>query len=118
MKIILHNQDFNSDKDFLESNNGYYLVSLKWTAINDAYVTFIRKNAVAYCYNLNWAGPRLVHELGKIVKKDETIIVSHSKINQFLTKTMMNDKECIMLPNTDEVRRIIGFDSAALKIVG
>jgi hypothetical protein len=33
------------------------LISLKWTLINEEYITFVRKEACAYCYNLDWAGP-------------------------------------------------------------
>jgi hypothetical protein len=34
------------------------LISLKWTLINEEYITFLfAKEACAYCYNLDWAGP-------------------------------------------------------------
>ena len=46
MKVKLHHT-----QPFLETNNfedrpGYYLISLKWSLINEEYITFVRKDAL------------------------------------------------------------------------
>ncbi|UQD55848.1 hypothetical protein [Flavobacterium sp. K5-23] len=117
MKILGYTESYNDESKFSDTNNGYYLVSIKWSVLNDEYITFIRKSAIAYCYNLDWAGPKSKFELEQYVKKEETIIVHHSLIQPFLIKCCVEKKDCFMLPNTDEVRKVIGFKNTDLQLV-
>jgi hypothetical protein len=98
------------------SNNelsGYFLVSTKWTVINDANITFVRKNALGYCYSVDWAGPLTKHEVLKLSNNSASItIVSIATIRPFLKTT--NDK--IYLPNTADVRKAIGIDNEDLQL--
>jgi CRISPR/Cas system CMR-associated protein Cmr5 small subunit len=89
---------------------GYYIVSKKWTSLCEEYITFVRKNNLAYCYNLSWAGPKEVHELEQFKNNENTIIVYHSQISHYLKKVTIGGEECIVLPNTILVRKVVGFD--------
>lgn len=100
-----------------DSINGYYLVSIKWTEMDDEYITFVRKSTVAYCYNMDWAGPKNICELEEVVRTGQTLIVHQSTIDPFLVHVNHEGKECTMLPNTFEVRRAIGFEEANLQLV-
>ena len=115
--MAVHNMNYDRESKFLESSNEYYLVSIKWSVLNDEYITFVRKNAIAYCYNLAWAGPKNRFELEPYVKKEETIIVSQSVIQPFVVKCCVENKDCFMLPNRDEVRKAIGFKRDDLHLV-
>lgn len=117
VEIKLQNTMLFEESDSLDIREGYYLVSLKWSLINEEYITFVRKEALAYCYNLDWAGPMSKSNLLKKVIKGKTVIVPLSKIRSFLVKVNTDNKECFMLPNTDEVRKIIGFEDANLQLV-
>ncbi|MBB1192624.1 hypothetical protein DNC80_02945 [Flavobacterium sp. SOK18b] len=96
----------------LDSSNDdlyhYLLVSKRWTVQNDSNITFVRKNALGYCYNLEWAGPLTKYEALKLSSSSTSItIISIAKIRPFL-KTI-NDK--IYLPNTTDVRKALGIDN-------
>ncbi|SDX04048.1 hypothetical protein [Flavobacterium degerlachei] len=117
MEIQLQNAKLFELSNSFDDRDGYYLISLKWSLINEEYITFVRKEALAYCYNLDWAGPMSKSNLLKKVIKDKTVIVPLSKIRSFLVKVNTDNKECFMLPNTDEVRKIIGFEDANLQLV-
>ncbi len=117
MEIKLQNTILFEESDSLDCRDGYYLISLKWSLINEEYITFVRKEALAYCYNLDWAGPVSKSSLLKKVIKDKTVIVPLSKIRSFLVKVNTDNKECFMLPNTDEVRKVIGFEDIDLQLV-
>ncbi|WP_158728410.1 MULTISPECIES: hypothetical protein [unclassified Flavobacterium] len=92
---------------------GYFLVSNRWTVMNDANITFVRKNALGYCYNLDWGGPLTRHEALKLRNNSAAItIVSIATIKPFLKTT--NDK--IYLPNTADVRKAIGIDNEDLQL--
>jgi hypothetical protein len=103
--------------DALDDHDEYYLVSLKWSLINEQYITFVRKEALAYCYDLDWAGPMTKFDLEKKVLNDKTAIVPRSKIKSFLVKVYTDNKQRFMLPNSNEVRKIIGFEDAVLQLV-
>ncbi|MFY7939085.1 MAG: hypothetical protein ACOVOQ_17025 [Flavobacterium sp.] len=96
--------------DSVNPYKGYYIVSKKWTSVGEEYITFVRKNNLAYCYNLSWAGPKEVHELEQFKNNDNTIIVYHSQISHYLKKVTIDDEECLVLPNTILVRKVVGFD--------
>ncbi len=105
--IPLNNQELN----FSEIDFGYYLVSKKWSLPNDKYITFVRNTNLAYCYNLNWAGTKSLHELEQFVKDDSTVIIHFSLIKIFIKKVSIGENESFFrLPNTVEVRRAIGFN--------
>jgi hypothetical protein len=117
MKVKLHHT-----QPFLETNNfedrpGYYLISLKWSLINEEYITFVRKDAFAYCYNLDWAGPVSKSDAEKKVVKDKIVMVHQSRIKSFVIKVLIDDIERFVLPNTEEVRKIIGFEDINLQLV-
>jgi hypothetical protein len=117
MKVKLHHT-----QPFLETNNfedrpGYYLISLKWSLINEEYITFVRKEAFAYCYNLEWAGPVSKSDAEKKVIKDKIVMVHKSRIRPFVIKVIIDETERVVLPNTEEVRKLIGFEDTNLQIV-
>lgn len=108
---IKFTQTGNKEKNiFSDDITGYYLISVKWSMINDQYITFVRKNALAYCYNINWAGPMTKFEIDRVYKNEQVLIVSHS--------TIKNHLQCInnvlLLPNTHELRKLIGLKDADL----
>lgn len=93
--------------------SGYFLVSTKWTVMNDVNITFVRKNALGYCYNLDWAGPLTKHEVIKLSINNPSIsIVSIATIRPFLQ--ILND--VVYLPNTAEARKAIGIDNDDLQL--
>ena len=117
MKVKLHHT-----QPFLETNNfedrpGYYLISLKWSLINEEYITFVRKEAFAYCYNLEWAGPVSKSDAEKKVINDKIVMVHKSRIRPFVIKVIIDETERVVLPNTEEVRKLIGFEDTNLQIV-
>ncbi|NRT15996.1 hypothetical protein HNP99_002358 [Flavobacterium sp. 28A] len=92
---------------------GYYLVSKRWTMINDVNITFIRCKGLGYCYNSKWAGPMSKFEAEKICQsKKTTLIISHSLLKSFLVIT----SDSVSLPNTGEIRKLIGLDSGELQL--
>lgn len=97
------------ESNFSDTHDGYYLVSKKWSLVNEEYITFVRKNNLAYCHNLIWAGPKEVHELEQFKDNEKTIVVNHSQIRSYIKKINLNGIESYVLPNTDEVRRAVGF---------
>ena len=116
MKVKLHHT-----QPFLETNfedrPGYYLISLKWSLINEEYITFVRKDAFAYCYNLDWAGPVGKSDAEKKVIKDKIVMVPQSIIKPFVVKVIIDEIECFVLPNIEEVRKMVGFDDINLQLV-
>lgn len=113
MKIKVQTTDFSAESHFSSRYQEYYLVSSKWSLKNEAFITFVRKEAFAYCYNLSWAGPISWFDAEKRVKKDCTVIVHLSTIQPFLIKVQNDDSECYMLPNNEEVRKVIGLQFAS-----
>ncbi|WP_418262015.1 hypothetical protein [Flavobacterium faecale] len=105
MEINFTSKNVIDNKSFLEDISGYYLISLKWSMLNDPYITFVRQNALAYCYDINWAGPLTKFEIDRVVKSEKIIVISHQTINKYIVK--VNDK--LFLPNTIEVRKLIGL---------
>ncbi len=106
---IKFNQAANSEKPcFSEEITGYFLISAKWSMLRDAYITFVRKNAMAYCYNLNWAGPLTKFEIDRISKANDVIIVSHEIIKDYLV--CINN--VLVLPNSPELRKALGLHGA------
>ena len=99
------NQEINNSSSY----DGYYLVSKKWSLLNDEYITFVRKNNLAYCYDLNWAGPKTGCEKEDTSENDKIILVKQTLILPFIKKINFGGKESYRLPNTEEVRRAVGF---------
>lgn len=117
MEVKLHNtQSFVTTNSF-EDRDGYYLISLKWSLINEVYITFVRKEAFAYCYNLDWAGPISKPDAEKKVIKDKIVMTHQSRIMPFVIKVIIDEVECSVLPNTEEVRKIVGFEDTNLQLV-
>lgn len=117
MKILEPKVNKVTASKFSYSDNECFLVSIKWSVLNDEYITFVRKSAIGYCYNVDWAGPKSMFELEQYVKKEETIIVQLSQIQPFLIQCRVENNDCFMLPNTDEVRESIGFKSMDFQLV-
>ncbi|MDQ5929459.1 MAG: hypothetical protein QG594_1238 [Bacteroidota bacterium] len=108
---IKFTQTANKEKNiFSDDITGYYLISVKWSMVNDPYITFIRKNALAYCYNVNWAGPLTKFEIDRVYKNEQAIIVSHDTIKHYLEYV----NNVWVLPNTDELRNLIGLKETGL----
>jgi hypothetical protein len=99
----------NMKSNFNVVQKEYYIVSSKWSLLNEQFVTFVREGAYAYCYNLSWAGPMSLCDAEKFVKEDSTVIVNQSAIAPFLVNVRNEESNCWMLPNTDEVRKVIGL---------
>lgn len=96
-----------------EETTGYYLVSNHWTVINDTNITFVRKNSLGYCYNLKWAGPLSKYEAQKLNGNGTgNTIISHGTIRPFLIK--INNE--VVLPNSLDVRKILGLDAADFQL--
>jgi hypothetical protein len=96
-----------------DENSGFYLISLKWSNAQEKYITFVRKGALAYCYNINWAGPMSKFEADRF-KRGNTIVVHQSLIKPLIIA--VNDDMCkgYALPNTEETRKVIGFKDVSL----
>ncbi|WPR72519.1 hypothetical protein SLW70_05105 [Flavobacterium sp. NG2] len=80
--------------------------------INDKHITFVRKNKIGYCYNAAWAGPMSKYEIQRL-KKDETSIIIHSSL---IEDHLIRSKEETFLPNTYEIRTLIGFKEDNLQM--
>lgn len=94
---------------------GYYLVSTRWTMINDENITFVRNETLGYCYNLNWAGPMHKSDAIRAAEQNKaTRIISHAALKPFLS--YLNNE--IHLPNTHEVRELLSLDSDQLQLIG
>lgn len=93
-----------------EENSGYYLISQKWSVSQEVYMTFVRKGATAYCFNVNWAGPMTKFELERYNNKTRNSIAVHQSLIKPLL-VQVNDNLCqgYALPNTEENRKIIGL---------
>jgi hypothetical protein len=57
MEIKLHNPAAFEDIQSLTDTEKYFWFSISWSLIEEAHITFVRQAALAYCYNLKWAGP-------------------------------------------------------------
>lgn len=113
MGAIINTTEFNTNEIFSSENlSGYYLISLRWSMINDQHITFVRKNKIGYCYNAAWAGPMTKHDIQQL-KRDPTTIVIHSSL---IKNHLIKLKNEIVLPNTYEIRAIIGFDRGNLQM--
>jgi hypothetical protein len=44
-------------------------------------------------------------------------MVSQSRIRSFVVKVIIDEIECFVLPNIEEVRKIVGFDDINLQLV-
>ena len=117
MKVKLHNTPPFLETNHFEDRTGYYLISLKWTLINEEYITFVRKEACAYCYNLDWAGPVSKSDATKKMLNDKIVIIPQSRIRPFVIKVIIDKIECLVLPNTEVVRKIVGFEDTNLQLV-
>jgi hypothetical protein len=53
------------------------LISLKWTLINEEYITFVHKRSFAYCYNLV-GGPISKSDATKKMLNDKIVIIPQS----------------------------------------
>ncbi|WP_339658581.1 hypothetical protein [Flavobacterium frigidarium] len=92
---------------------GYYLISKRWTMINDSNITFVRIKGLGYCYNAHWAGPSNKLETKSVSSKSKnTIMVSHALIKSFF----VNQNGELVLPNTSEIRSLIGFNRSELQL--
>jgi hypothetical protein len=64
-------------------------VSKRWTVQNDSNI-FVRKNALGYCYNLEWAGPLTKYEALKLSSSSvSTTIISIAKIRPSSRQSMI-----------------------------
>jgi hypothetical protein len=117
MKEKLHNTQPLLERNNFEDRSGYYLISLNWSLINEEYITFVRKEVFGYCYNLDWAGPISKFDAEKKLIKDKIVMVSQSRIRSFVVKVIIDEIECFVLPNIEEVRKIVGFDDINLQLV-
>ena len=117
MKVKLHKTQLSVDTNRFEVRDGYYLISLNWSLINYAYITFVRKEVYGYCYNLDWAGPVSKFDAEKKVIKDKIVMVPQSIIKPFVVKVIIDEIECFVLPNIEEVRKMVGFDDINLQLV-
>lgn len=113
MGAIIKTTEFNTNEISSSENlSGYYLISLRWSMINDKHITFVRKNKIGYCYNAAWAGPMTKHEIQQL-KRDATTIVIHSSL---IENHLIESNEEIVLPNTYEIRTLIGFNEGNLQM--
>ncbi|MFV8378801.1 hypothetical protein [Flavobacterium sp. LB3R33] len=117
MKVKLHNTQLSVETNSFEDRDAYYLISLNWSLINEEYITFVRKEVFGYCYNLDWAGPVSKFDAEKKVIKDKIVMVHQSRIRPFVVKVIIDEIECFVLPNIEEVRKIVGFDDINLQLV-
>jgi hypothetical protein len=51
------------------------------------------------------------------VIKDKIVMVPQSRIRPFVIKGIIDEVECSVLPNTEEVRKIVGFEDTNLQLV-
>ncbi|MFN7098918.1 MAG: hypothetical protein ACK4M4_00915 [Flavobacterium sp.] len=113
MEVKLQSKAFTEVKNESTETTGYYLISARWTVINDSYITFVRKKGPGYCYNMDWAGPLSKFDVQKLNSySSSTIIVSHQLLKEFL----LVEGNQIFLPNSPEVRRVIGLNSGELQV--
>lgn len=113
MEVKLQSKAFTEVQNKSNDTTAYYLVSARWTVINDSYITFVRQKGPGYCYNMDWAGPLSKYEVQKLNSySTNTIIVSHDLVKEFL---IVQGDQCF-LPNSPEVRRLIGLNAAELQV--
>lgn len=117
MEVKLHNTILFEEENSSADAEKYFVVSLRWSLINEEHITFVRQEAMAYCYNMNWAGPMTKIEAKERCIKGKMLVVSLSQIRSFLVKATIDNVESYTLPNTEEVRKIIGFDAIAFQMV-
>ena len=117
MEVKLHNTQSLAGTNSYEDRDGYYLISLNWSLINEEYITFVRKEVFGYSYNLDWAGPVSKFDAEKKVIKDKIVMVPQSRIRSFVVKVIIDEIECFVLPNIEEVRKIVGFDDINFQLV-
>lgn len=107
MELKLPSTDSTSRDSIVDEITGCYLVSARWTMINDKNVTFVRDKALGYCCNLKWAGPLSKFDADIACQNSKTtFVISHSLLKPFLVH--LDDE--LRLPNSIEVRRLIGLD--------
>lgn len=113
MELKLPITDSTITDSIADEITGCYLVSSRWTMINDKNVTFVRNKALGYCYNLKWAGPLSKFDADIACQNSKTtFVVSHSLLKPFLVH--LNDE--LSLPNSIEVRKLIGLDDEELQL--
>lgn len=85
----------------------FYYISYKWTHPEDAFITFWRENNCGYCWYKDWAG---VYE--RICYGDEygsSITVFKSEVDKLWMDVDFDGAPRKILPNTKEVRKILGL---------
>lgn len=113
MEIKLPNREVTEIPSTSDEVSGYFIVSTRWTMINDQNITFIRNKSLGYCYNIAWAGPMNKFDANKVNASNKaTRVISYQAIRPFLGK--LND--ALVLPNSPEVRKLIGLDNAELQV--
>lgn len=113
MKVKLLNAT-NTSLDYSSDElTGYYLISNRWTMQNDENITFVRKKGFGYCYNVVWAGPLTKSEAAKLSCDNKTIVVVRHEIIKPFLQFLANE---VFLPNSLEVRTIIGLDGNQLHL--
>ncbi|CAM2822695.1 hypothetical protein [Flavobacterium frigoris] len=113
MELKLPITDSTNIDSIADEITGCYLVSARWTMINDKNVTFVRNKAFGYCYNLKWAGPLSKFDADIACQNSKTtFVISHSLLEPFLVH--LNDE--LSLPNSIEVRKLIGLDDNELQL--
>ena len=117
MEIKLHNPAAFEDIQSLADTEKYFLVSIRWSLIEEAHITFVRQATLAYCYNLKWAGPLTESEVADKFVEGKMIVVPLSLIKPYLVKATIDEIDCLTLPNTAEIRSKIGFDDVVFQLV-
>lgn len=117
MEVKLHNTIVFEDVQSLNDTEKYFLVSMRWSLISEEHITFVRQGAMAYCYNLKWAGPLTEVEAAERCIKGKMLMVPFSLIKSYLVQTKIDEVDCLTLPNTAEVRRMIGFNDVVFQLV-
>ena len=113
MELKLPITDSTITDSVVDEITGCYLVAARWTMINDKNVTFVRNKTLGYCYNLKWAGPLSKFDADIACQNSKaTFVISHSLLKPFLVN--LNDE--LSLPNSIEVRKLIGLDDEELQL--
>lgn len=113
MKLKLPITDSRSANFISDEVIGCYLVSTRWTMINDKNITFVRNKALGYCYNLKWAGPLSESDAEIACHNNKTtFVINHLLLQPFFV--YLNNE--VTLPNSIEVRKLIGLDNVELQI--
>lgn len=113
MKENISNEEQNEQSCKTGVSTRFLIMSLKWTNKKDKWITFWRKNSAGYCWFKEWTG--LYNENCFNPDLTQERFIDSEKLEGLWIKIKYEGYEREVLPNTLNVRKILGITKEDLK---